>query len=102
MCALATVTCIAVCTVDLQDACRLIGAIRNSLIETFFSYGAIVPAKVVISPNVSRGYIWSERTIGQTYPRDTFGLTYVSAKHKVCNLKNYHNTKLSIITCISK
>ena len=29
----------------------------------------------------------------QTYPLDTFGLMYESAKHKVCNLNNYHNTK---------
>ena len=28
-----------------------------------------------------------------TYPRDTFGLMYESAKHKVCNLKNYRNSK---------
>ena len=34
-------------------------------------------------------------------PGDAFRLTYESAKHEVCNLKNYHNTKLAIITCFT-
>ena len=44
---------------------------------------APVPAKVVSSPDISGGYIWTNVWLGQMYPRDRFGLTYESAKHKI-------------------
>ena len=32
-------------------------------------FSAIVPAKVVSSPNISGGYIWTNVRLGQMYPR---------------------------------
>ena len=74
----------------------------NCILETFVSnietnsgkhFVWFVPANVVSSPNISGGYIWTNVRPGQMYLRDMFGLMYESAKHKICNLKNYHNTK---------